>query len=96
MTTEHIPLCPWSLHFQGPWGNRFGVQADKDAAPAQQAIDGPPERLMIENGKPQANPRFAAEEKALEEQLLREEEEEIARERYDCTYLPFLQRRFSP
>lgn len=61
------------------------LQAAEDAAPAQQTIEGPPKRLMLENGKPQVNDRFAVEEKALEEQLLREEEEEIARERCDLS-----------
>ena len=68
------------------------LQAENEAAPAQQTIEGPPERLMIENGHATVNPRFAAEEKALEEQLLREEEEEIAKERYGLDSVSVVQR----
>ena len=57
------------------------VQNEEEAGEVK-AIEAPPERLMIEPAKPAVPERFAAAEKALEEQLLREEQEELERERY--------------
>ena len=58
----------------------LNVQSVEEAGEVK-ALEAPPERLMIEPAKPAVSERFAAAEKALEEQLLREEQEELERER---------------